>query len=95
MISRGTLLFVGLLLLWGGIKCFIKASDLRDEEQQRLAKPPAGLRHQGDYSGANWATLAGVILVGGGGLLSAGALTPTSVLHRLPLGLDRIEVDRT
>jgi hypothetical protein len=83
LISRGTMLVFGLLLLWSGIKCFMKASDLREQEHERLAKLPAHLRHSTDYSGANWATFAGVILFLPGGLLTAGAVTPTSVLHRM------------
>src|SRR5205085_9749773 len=88
LISRGTLWIVGLLLLWGGIRCFSKASELTEQEHQRLAKLPAHLRHSDDYSGANWATFAGVVLVLPGGLLTAGAVTPTSVLHRFTIGSD-------
>ena len=86
VVSRGTMLVLALLLLWGGFKCFKTASYLREDYAQRVERgetPARTGRRRASASGAGLPTLAGVVLVVLGGGLGVLAVLPMNLMEKI------------
>jgi hypothetical protein len=82
LVGRAAMAVLGLALLWGGVKCFATASELKADDDRRYVErgsPPYRKRHSGAYL----PFAIGVVLCLFGAPLVFAAVVPVSWTARL------------
>lgn len=87
VVSRATMAVLGIALVWGALKCFSVAADLRADHRNRVEQgqfPRTGRTSRA--SGAHLPTLIGGVLVTLGGGLVILSVLPLSLMQKIGIG---------
>jgi hypothetical protein len=81
IVGRASMAVLAIALIWGGVKCFGVAAELKADADRRYEDQSSRTRRRS--SGAVLPLAAGVVLVLVGGPLLLGAVVPVSVMAKV------------